>query len=500
MSYLSLLGQLEGIQYNSEEALNGYTLIDNFSSTFLVDNCGNIVNEWEGLTFAQYHFKLLPNGNLIFLRNNEVLVTDWDNNIVSKTGYNLPNVLLTYEVIQMNNGNYLCIGREFLSSNDFTQLGFDPLTIHREVDVIVEIDPSTEEVVWMWNIKDHIIQERDSLAANYGKVIDNPGKLDVDAIGTFDWRSESFMINGFDYNEELDLIALSIRKMGEVIIIDHSTTTEEAQTDSGGKYGKGGDVLFRWGNPQNYGRGTVSDRYLYYQHNPNWIKYGEHKGKLIMYNNNLSAETYSSVEVIDPSFDSEGNFILPANGPFQLDENPISINEVTTGTSFSSQYTSSAKVLPNGNILITSGGSAEIIEVNFEGEILWQYNIPQAVPFRSEKYPQDYPAFTGRDLEPQGVVESIPSNYPCELDTSNKEVDSDNHFEGLITQTANHIFIENKEGQNFDVIMYNLSGQVICKKSSNYFYKIDKATLSTGQYFIQMTTEKKFGVTSVFVH
>ena len=74
--------------------------------------------------------------------------------------------------------------------------------------------------------------------------------------GVADWMHA----NAVDYNEDLDQIMISAREFNEVWIIDHSTSTAEAASHSGGMYGKGGDLLYRWGNPEAYGRGDSTDR------------------------------------------------------------------------------------------------------------------------------------------------------------------------------------------------------------------------------------------------
>ena len=122
-------------------------------------------------------------------------------------------------------------------------------------------------------------------------------------------------MNAISYNENFDQIVLSSRLMDEVYIIDHSTTTLEAASHSGGNYGKGGDFLYRWGNPQNYDRGNSSNHILADQHSVNWIpdEYpGE--GNLILFNNFHSNNSSAVLEFIPPIND-DGSYTVPEDDP-----------------------------------------------------------------------------------------------------------------------------------------------------------------------------------------
>lgn len=492
-----------GIQLNTDEASEGFALFETFFESFLVDNCGRIVNRWPTVRGTVLHAKLLENGDIIYIQDSRVIVKDWDDNFVSLTSYDNPDLVLVYEVIVMSNGHYLCLARENLDVEDFIDLGYtyDTGNNPRRIDVVIEIDPDTETIVWQWNIKDHMLQQRDENLANYGIASENPRKMDMDAIAQFDWTSgESFMINGFDYNEELDLLALSVRKMSEVIIIDHSTTTEEASGSTGGNYGHGGDILFRWGNPQNYGQGDEEDQDLFFQHNPNWVEYGEHKGKIIMFNNRLSKFDFSSVEIIDPELDVNGQFVLPDNGEFQLAQNHISMNIENTGPFFYSEYTSGASVMPNGNIYVTAGQSGRILEMNPQGDLVWDYLIEDSgYIFRSEKYSPDFAGFEGRNLIPNGTVEDSPSPFDCSLfTTSINDINFSLDDINIIRNNQDYKVIS-VSGKSFSISLFNTNGQLLFDGNSNSNYRIDTSTIPGGLYYIRTERDNQGSTQSIFI-
>ena len=110
-------------------------------------------------------------------------------------------------------------------------------------------------VVWEWHAWDHLVQEADPAKANYAPVAQHPELLHVNYAATAN-QPDWLHLNSIDYNPALDQILLSSHGLNEVWVIDHSTTTAQAAGHSGGRSGKGGDLLYRWGNPAAYGQGT----------------------------------------------------------------------------------------------------------------------------------------------------------------------------------------------------------------------------------------------------
>src|SRR5882672_6957768 len=105
---------------------------------------------------------------------------------------------------------------------------------------------------------------------------------------------------------------ISVHGFSEFWIIDHGTTTAEAAGHKGGKYGKGGDLLYRWGNPQSYRAGKAENQMLFHPHNAHLIPPGlPGAGHLLVFNNAHRGQdgSYSSVdEIVLPGASDDGSY------------------------------------------------------------------------------------------------------------------------------------------------------------------------------------------------
>ena len=442
----------------TNEVYDGLTLFSSNTNTFLIDNCGRVVNQWTSTYLPGHSVYILPNGNLIRAgRKNTssigfggvggiVEMFDWDGNLVWEFDYSTDDHRLHHDIYPLPNGNILMLAAERVSNADAIQAGRDPALL-TEGDVyterIFEVEPLPNNgfnIVWEWDFMDHLIQDFDDTKDNFGVVVDNPGKLDFNFLNGNDRGSNWLHVNSIQYNEELDQIVISSRNLSEIWIIDHSTTTAEAASSSGGTYGKGGDFLYRWGNPQSYRLGTENNRQLYGQHYPHIIPSGlEDAGKLMVFNNgNERTPPFSEVLILELPTSSPGFYTMEAGQPFGPSDPDFNYNDPGV---FYSSILSSAQRLPNGNILVCEGAPGHFFELNADNEIVWDYYLPmnntdgtitaQGDPrpatgnstFRAIKYVMTYEGFDGRDLTPGDPIETNFNLEACEtLSTEQNEL------------------------------------------------------------------------------
>jgi len=458
-----------GLVFCDERASEGYTLFAPIPSntTYLIDHEGRLVHTWTspGEHRPALSAYLLPDGDLLRTANiaasspgnfsgggtgGKLERISWGGELEWSWEYSSETFISHHDIEPMPNGNILMIAWEERTEAEAIQAGRNPEIASDSPggqnnvwpDHIIEVEPvgnDSANIVWRWHAWDHLIQDYDPSKDNYGVVADHPERININyaggtgnAAGRADWMH----CNGIDYNPVVDQIAISCRSMHEIYIIDHSTTTEEAAGSTGGNSGKGGDILYRWGNPQVYHQGLSSDQQLFGQHDVNWIPEGHpHAGSLSLFNNgNDRYPSYSSVEILSPPTDESGNYTIQSNGTYGPNAPDWSWN---LGEVMYSGSISGVDMLPNGNMVVTHGTKGTLLEVDSSGEVVWTYinpvgpngpyNQSEPVPpgqragttanavFKAHHISATHPALLNRTLTPLEYVENWQDLCPTEV-------------------------------------------------------------------------------------
>lgn len=448
------------LQADQNQSFIGYTLFSPMSSntTYLVDNCGKKVQEWQADRIPGLTSYLRNDGSLLRAglestsspfntgagRGGRLQIYDWDGSLI--WDYSLLDSIQIqhHDLIPLPNGHVMALVWERQDYFQSVQAGRNPALLNQGQvwsEKIIELRPilpDSAEIVWEWKAWDHLIQEFDSSKSNFGVVSEHPELLDINFIGSSYGDRDWLHANGIDYNPELDQILISFRNLDEIYIIDHSTTTAEAAGHSGGRSGKGGDFLFRWGNDVVHHHDYFADRSLFGQHNPNWIPAGyPDAGKIVVFNNGClrPGGDYSEVFMLDPQVDSTGNYLLLPDTTYYPDQ-PFWKWTASVPEDFFAKFISGAQALPNGNVLISEGTAGRFREITRDGETVWDYRNPDcgdtlisqgdSLPpptatffeknrvFRAARYPVDHPAFLNRFLSPSDPVEANPWPDDCQ--------------------------------------------------------------------------------------
>lgn len=423
-AYEAINGPTGVLYYNMDKVYQGYTLFDptvNSKVTYLIDMRGNIVHTWKSEYEAGLHSVLLPNGHL--LRAGRVPTKnksgycgiggaggileefDWDGKKVWEYKLFTPGKEIQHHTFsRMPNGNTLILAWECLSKEEAVNLGRDPRTIPSKpilvkgiphdcfwMDFVREVN-SKGETMWEWHVKDHLGKGPKKLDFNY--TLPEPMG---DVYPNFDWSH----FNTVDYIPKTDTVILNSRNLSEFYFVNHKT----------------GEIEYRWGNPSAYDPQAKKPGY--------WDD-----GSQEMFGNHCATPL------------ENGHVLLFDNGSERPEARRSRAVEVDpkTGTivweyasghtnSFNSHRQGAVQRLANGNTLITSTHGGHIFEVSPDKEVVWEFINPifaggtkcvvgdkNALPaashidgmanmvHRAYRYGEDYPAFAGKTLTPQGYV------------------------------------------------------------------------------------------------
>jgi hypothetical protein len=493
---LTLLALLT-VTVTSAQNFNGFALYNaqGSNTTYLIDEDQNIAHTWDMSTECNYTVQLKKNGNLVrgTKGNTNVFSTG---NIAAGAGMVqeiAPNDSIVWSFdyassdyvshhdLTLVGDNVLLTAYEKKSSTELNAAGFNNASSEKWPTHFVELAADGNggaTIVWEWHIWDHMCQDTDPNGPNYvTNISDHPELIDINMIQAQggpggDW----FHINGVDYNEDLDQIVFSSRFASEIYIIDHSTTSAEAASHSGGISGSGGDILYRWGNPSNYemsGTQVIPNAV----HDVRWITDDgrPNSGFLQIFNNSGVTNNQSAIDGIETPWDAATNTYLRSSGqPFS----PASYS-TRYECAYSASGQSASDRMSNGNIYVNAsggqGGAGVMYEVDESGNIVWgPYNSQSPKGFR---YECEYPGIIA--LEPFMDNTTSTSCFNATAIIENDKI------ENLIlypNPATDYITINNQEIKD----VYNLMGVRVIRTYDTY---IDVSHLASGIYNLRIAEQ-----------
>jgi hypothetical protein len=512
------------IQHNPGTLDDGFVLFapTRSNTTYLIDRCGKEVKSWTSTYNPGLSCYLLSDGTL--LRTGVVQSQSFNagghGGVIEKIDWN-GNVIWTYfisdatnwqhhDVKALPNGNILVIAWESKTNTQAIAKGRNPLLVPTTLwsEQILEIQPTGAtggNIVWEWHLWDHLIQDFDNTKPDFGAVNTNPQLLNINynaTAGNSDW----IHLNSIDYNVALDQILVSSRVLNEIWVIDHSTSSAEAASHSGGNSGNGGDFLFRWGNPLAYNTGTSTQ--FFGQHNAQWIQTGLPYENQIMVFNNGNGRTggnYSTIEIINPPVDG---FNYTSSLPY-LPASTSWIYNDGNPNNFYAQLTSGCQQLSNGNVLFCNGPKGTFKEISESGTTLWEYINPVSVTgiltqgttaasnsaFRCTFYPSSYSGFNNQLFSSPTIIENSNSvSSTCTLSTT---IDEETIGEEAIfvypnpTKEFINVEFSGLSDENISIEIIDVFGKVVQKenrKNENGIFNLNVRSLAAGYYLLKISS------------
>jgi len=401
----------------------GYVLFapQNSDTVFLIDKSNNVKNYWVGANTADVGLNayLLPNGHLLHSQNirgsmgsgnpgGRVLMTAWDGSPVWSCTINSDTLQQSHDVYPISDSNVLVSAWELIPWSEVEKAGrtccINDTTGFPGMwsGVVLELSQvgDTAEIVWKWRFWDHLIVDPDypctsNPVSTSNLISAHPELLNLNYLGSPNGNYKDWIhMNALCYNPVLKQIMISSRNLNEIYIIEYTGDKCSTAAHSGGTYGKGGDFLYRWGNPAAYCAGDTSQQQFFGQHSPYWLDpYGPNPNHILINNDgflgwynyescmNPNQQIATTFDFLDAPYNastqSYGMAPYQACGPSSL---LSSIKAPTPGTTYNNEFEGNVQQLPNGNLLVCAAKANHKNGLLYEisstgGEPLWQYNL-----------------------------------------------------------------------------------------------------------------------------
>ncbi len=447
LALTSARSQTIGLLENAPGNMDGYLLFSPIpdTTTYLIDKCGRLVHTWTSGYKPGQSVYLLEDGSILRAgafpstnfnaggRGGLVERIAWNGSVQWIYQISDASQCSHHDICPMPNGNVLVLAWEKHTVEEAIAQGRNPALLSNSLwsEKLIELEPvgdAQANILWEWHLWDHMVQDFNATDPNYGVIADHPELVDLNygnGMAQADW----IHANALDYNAELDQIMMSAHNFNELWVIDHSTTTPASASHTGGTQGHGGDLLYRWGNPEAYGRGTSANKKFFGQHNTRWIRPGlPRAGSILVFNNGAGRPDppFSSVDILAAPVDSTGAYFIEGGAPFAPDTLEYRWTEPVPADLFAERI-SGAQALSNGGLLVCDGPAGSFFELDSNGVKDWRYISPVNVNgpmtqgdvatgntvFRCTLIPLDHAGLVGHDLTAGAPIELQPLASTC---------------------------------------------------------------------------------------
>ena len=327
--------------YDPLKACNGLT----FFSTYMVDlfevvdMSGNILFEYE-LPHSRFDadFEVMADGGILLMGQGSIYLL----RIPDTIEWTVLAPLCHHSVIPMPNGHIMYLFSYFIDVEGWDLPFF--------ADGIVEVDPSTGEVIWEWRSGDHLSTD-DYCPWHIKSAFSGSDR--------YDWTHSNTIV----YQEEESAVYLNVRNLDRIVKIAYPS----------------GEILWSMGQGGDFGEGL-----FFHPHDPQV----QENGNILMFDNGNHRFPVQYSRAVEIAYDPALGW---AEEAWAWPSEPL----------FYDSAMGDANRLPNGNTLVTSSHHGSIFEVTRTGEVVWNMilePLPGSIKpifYKSERIPaQDFPIHT----------------------------------------------------------------------------------------------------------